>query len=31
VKPRLARQAMEVYVAADLSVEKQQAIDLPLR
>lgn len=31
VKPRLARQAMEVYIAADLSVEKQQAIDLPLR
>jgi scyllo-inositol 2-dehydrogenase (NAD+) len=31
VKPRLARQAMEVYLAADLSVEKQQAIDLPLR
>jgi scyllo-inositol 2-dehydrogenase (NAD+) len=31
VAPRLARQAMEVYVAADLSVEKDQAIDLPLR
>ncbi|HUG32197.1 MAG TPA: Gfo/Idh/MocA family oxidoreductase [Acidimicrobiia bacterium] len=31
VKPRLARQVMEVYIAADLSVEKQQAIDLPLR
>lgn len=31
VKPRLARRAMEVYIAADLSVEKQQAIDLPLR
>lgn len=30
VAPRLARQAMEVYVAADLSVEKDQAIDLPL-
>lgn len=31
VAPRLARQAMEVYIAADLSVEKDQAIDLPLR
>lgn len=31
VKPRSARQAMEVYIAADLSVEKEQAIDLPLR
>lgn len=31
VTPQLARQAMEVYIAADLSVEKQQAIDLPLR
>jgi predicted dehydrogenase len=30
VAPRLARQAMEVYIAADLSVEKDQAIDLPL-
>lgn len=31
VDPRLARQTMEVYVAADLSAEKGQAIDLPLR
>jgi len=31
VAPRLARQVMEVYIAADLSVEKDQAIDLPLR
>jgi len=30
VAPRQARQAMEVYIAADLSVEKDQAIDLPL-
>jgi predicted dehydrogenase len=30
VSPRLARQTMEVYVAADLSVEKDQVIDLPL-
>jgi predicted dehydrogenase len=31
VAPRLARQVMEVYVAADLSVEKDQVIDLPLK
>jgi scyllo-inositol 2-dehydrogenase (NAD+) len=30
VSPRLARQTMEVYIAADLSVEKDQVIDLPL-
>lgn len=30
VDPRLARLTMEVYIAADLSVEKQQVIDLPL-
>lgn len=30
VDPRLARLVMEVYVAADLSVEKDQVIDLPL-
>ncbi|MFP3913658.1 MAG: Gfo/Idh/MocA family protein [Actinomycetota bacterium] len=31
VAPRLARQTMEVYIAADLSVSKGQVIDLPLR
>lgn len=31
VDPRLARQTMEVYLAADLSVGKGQVIDLPLR
>jgi predicted dehydrogenase len=31
VDPRLARQTMEVYLAADLSAAKGQAIDLPLR
>lgn len=30
VAPRLARQTMEVYLAADLSVTKGQVIDLPL-
>lgn len=30
VDPRLARQTVEVYIAADLSVEKGQVIDLPL-
>lgn len=30
VAPRLARRAMEVYTAADLSAEKHQVIDLPL-
>ncbi len=30
VKPRLARQTMEVYIAADLSAERNQAVDLPL-
>jgi scyllo-inositol 2-dehydrogenase (NAD+) len=31
VEPRLARQTMEVYLAADLSVERNQVVDLPLR
>ncbi len=31
VAPRLARQTMEVYIAADLSVAKHQVIDLPLK
>ena len=30
VQPRLARQTMEVYVAADLSVERNQVVELPL-
>jgi predicted dehydrogenase len=30
VKPRLARQTMEVYIAADLSVEQNQVVELPL-
>lgn len=30
VKPRLARQAMEVYIAADMSVEAGQVVTLPL-
>jgi len=30
VKPRLARQTMEVYIAADLSVERNQVVELPL-
>jgi scyllo-inositol 2-dehydrogenase (NAD+) len=30
VAPRLARQTMEVYIAADLSVERNQVVDLPL-
>jgi len=30
VEPRLARQTMEVYVAADLSVERNQVVELPL-
>ena len=30
VEPRLARQTMEVYIAADLSVERNQVVDLPL-
>lgn len=30
VQPRLARQTMEVYIAADLSAERNQAVDLPL-
>jgi scyllo-inositol 2-dehydrogenase (NAD+) len=30
VDPRLARQTMEVYLAADLSVETGQVVDLPL-
>ena len=30
VDPRLARQTMEVYIAADLSVERNQVVELPL-
>jgi predicted dehydrogenase len=30
VEPRLARQTMEVYMAADLSAERNQAVELPL-
>jgi predicted dehydrogenase len=30
VEPRLARQTMEVYIAADLSVERNQVVVLPL-
>ncbi len=30
VEPRLARQTMEIYLAADLSVERGQVVDLPL-
>ncbi|HEX5696327.1 MAG TPA: Gfo/Idh/MocA family oxidoreductase, partial [Acidimicrobiia bacterium] len=30
VEPRLARQTMEVYLAADLSVETDQVVELPL-
>ena len=30
VQPRLARQTMEVYIAADLSVERNQVVELPL-
>ena len=30
VEPRLARQTMEVYIAADLSVERNQVVELPL-
>lgn len=30
VEPRLARLTMEVYMAADLSAERNQAVDLPL-
>ncbi|MEX1125824.1 MAG: Gfo/Idh/MocA family oxidoreductase [Acidimicrobiia bacterium] len=30
VEPRLARQTMEVYLAADLSVERNQVVELPL-
>jgi hypothetical protein len=30
VDPRLARQTMEVYVAADLSAERHQVVELPL-
>ncbi|HEY6634712.1 MAG TPA: Gfo/Idh/MocA family oxidoreductase [Acidimicrobiia bacterium] len=30
VAPRLARQTMEVYIAADLSVERNQVVELPL-
>lgn len=30
VDPRSARQTMEVYLAADLSVERNQAVELPL-
>jgi len=30
VEPRLARQTMEVYMAADLSADRNQAVELPL-
>ena len=30
VQPRLARQTMEVYLAADLSAQRNQAVELPL-
>jgi hypothetical protein len=30
VEPRLARLTMEVYIAADLSVERNQVVELPL-
>jgi scyllo-inositol 2-dehydrogenase (NAD+) len=30
VDPRLARQTMEVYLAADLSAETGQVVELPL-
>jgi hypothetical protein len=30
VEPSLARQTMEVYLAADLSVERNQVVELPL-
>ena len=30
VEPRLARQTMEVYLAADMSVERNQVVELPL-
>ncbi len=30
VEPRLARQTMEVYLAADLSAERNQVVELPL-
>jgi scyllo-inositol 2-dehydrogenase (NAD+) len=30
VKPRLARQTMEVYLAADISAERNQVVELPL-
>jgi len=30
VEPRLARQTMEVYLAADISVERNQVVELPL-
>ena len=30
VEPRLARMTMEVYIAADLSVERNQVVELPL-
>jgi hypothetical protein len=30
VTPAQARLAMEVYIAADLSAERNQAVDLPL-
>lgn len=31
VDPRLARQTMEIYIAADLSVERNAPVDLPLQ
>jgi hypothetical protein len=31
VDPRLARLTMEVYLAADLSVETGQVVELPMR
>jgi hypothetical protein len=31
VDPRLARLTMEVYIAADLSAETGQVVELPLR
>ena len=30
VEPRLARMTMEIYIAADLSVERNQVVELPL-
>jgi hypothetical protein len=30
VSPRLARMTMEVYLAADISAERNQVVELPL-